>query len=386
MLGKTYASVLLLLAFAILSPGCSPKGADSSKRPAGKFAVAVEVAKVVQGDTTEGVEAVGSLSAKFQADVRPEFAGVVKQVFVTEWEPVRKGTRLAELDVREIEISVQRLEAAVEAAKAALKEAEVARNRADREYDRLVKLKEVGLVTQQALDDGTTEKEAAAARLSAAAAQLSASEREYKQMETHVSKALICSPMNGVVSLRNVNVGDLVGDVGGTKVLFHIVDNQLLDLTVTVPSSQMAGLKVGQPLVFSTDALPGKTFTGKVTFINPAVGEVDRSVKVVVQVQNDSGELKTGLFVKGRIITGTRTGITQVPRTALLVWDLAQKKADVFVVRGSKVERKAITTGVVSMDLVEATSGVSAGDVVVTRGGFNLKDGDPVNVVEGSGR
>jgi membrane fusion protein, multidrug efflux system len=143
---------------------------------------------------------------------------------------------------------------------------------------------------------------------------------------------------------------------------------------------------VGQPLTFSTDAMPGKTFVGTITFINPAVSEADRSVKIVAQVQNESEELKTGLFVKGRVITGRRTGVLQVPRTSLLTWDLAAKKADVFVVRGEKVERRAITTGSVSTDLVEVTSGVSAGDAVVTRGGFALKDGDRVVVAQGSGR
>ena len=93
----------------------------------------------------------------------------------------------------------------------------MARNRAEREYERAFKLKEAGLVTQQNLDDATTEKEAAAASLSAAAAQLSASEREYSQMQTRLSKAILRSPMNGVVSQRNVNVGDLVGDVGGQQ-------------------------------------------------------------------------------------------------------------------------------------------------------------------------
>ena len=167
MVRRLFTSISLLMAFAVLVLGCRHDGPDPSKGT-GKPAVAVEVAKVATGETVDGIDAVGSLSAKFQADVRPEFAGVVKQVYVTEWEPVRKGTPLVELDAREIELSLQKLEAAVEASRAALKQAEVARNRADREYDRLTKLKEAGLVTQQALDDETTEKDAAAARLSAA--------------------------------------------------------------------------------------------------------------------------------------------------------------------------------------------------------------------------
>jgi len=168
-----------------------------------------------------------------------------------------------------------------------LMQAEVARNRAEREYDRLVKLKEAGLVTQQNLEDGRTEKEASGARLSAAQAQLRAVQDENSQVQVRLSKAVLRSPMDGVVSQKNVNVGDMVGDPAGNKVLFNIVDNRRLELTVTVPSREMGGLKMGQPLTFSTDAIPGKTFTGKVAFINPAVNEADRSVRVVAEVRND---------------------------------------------------------------------------------------------------
>jgi multidrug efflux pump subunit AcrA (membrane-fusion protein) len=99
---------------------------------------------------------------------------------------------------------------------------------------------------------------------------------------------------------------------------------------------------------------------------------------VVAEVPNPDGALRSGLFVKGRILTGSRTGILQVPKGALLTWDVDAKKAECFVVRGDKATRSAITTGAVSGESVEVTSGLSAGDVVVTRGGFNLADGDRV--------
>ena len=385
MLGRRSAWLVFLVIPGVLALGCSREKSATAAR-AGKPAVAVEVVRIVQSDAIEEVDVVGSLSAKFQTDVKPEFAGTVTDVYVTEWVKVQKGTPLAQLDRRELESMLRKTEAAVEAAKANVLQAQVARNRSEREYERALKLKEAGLVTQQNVDDATTEKEASAARLSAAEAQLKASQDDCRQMETHFSKALVRSPMNGVVSLRNVNVGDLVGDVAGNKVLFHIVDNRLLDLTVTAPSKEMGKVRVGQTLTFSTDAIPGKTFTGKVTFINPMVNEADRSIKIVAEVRNDSEELKSGLFVKGRIVTGERTGVLQVPRTALLSWDMIEKKADVFVVRGEKVERRAMKTGAVSVDLVEAVSGVAPGETVVTRGGFNLKDGDTVVVAQGSGR
>lgn len=368
--------MLVVLLLLILLIGCTKK--KTGVQPA----VPVEVVKVTTGGMTESIDVVGSLLPKQQTDVKAEYPGMITHVFVSEWVRVQKGTPLAQLDTRELELVLQRSEASVEAAKANVAQAEVAQNRADREYTRFLKLKEAGLVTQQNLDDSATEKEAAAARVSAAKAQLRAAQGELHQMQTRLAKSTIRSPMNGVISQRNMNVGDLTGD----RVIFHIVDNRLLDLTVTVPSGETGKIRVGQPLTFSTDSLPGKTFTGKVAYINPAVSEVDRSVKIIAEVKNEPEVLKAGLFVKGKIITGNRTGVLQVPRAALISWDLAKKQAEAFVINNDKAKRTLLSTGAVSGDQVEVTSGLTAGELVVTRGGFNLKDGDIVKVIPGNGR
>ena len=120
-------------------------------------------------------------------------------------------------------------------------------------------------------------------------------------------------------------------------------------------------------------------------FINPLVNDSDRSVKVTAEVENLSEQLKGGLYVKGRIITGKRTGILRIPRVALLSWDVAGKKGDLFVVEGEIAYRRTVQTGSVMGDFVEVTSGLSSGEPVVVRGGFNLKDGDRVNVTQVNG-
>ena len=366
--------------------GCSAQSEE--KRPAekatGKPLVAVEAIKAEASDILEGIDVVGSLSPKFGADVRSEYTGIVTEVYVTEWVKVKKGDPLAKLDTREIDVTVQKNRAALEVTKANLLQAQVADHRANREYERSLRLKEEGLITQQNLDDANTEKEAAKARIEAAKASLKAAEEDVRQAQTRLSKAMIRSPMDGMVSLRNVNTGDFVGELGG-KAMFRVVDNRILDLTVTVPSGEMAAVRVGQPLTFSTDALSNKIFTGKVMFINPGVNEADRSVKVVAEVDNASGELKGGLFVKGRILTGKRFGVIKIPRTALLTWDVPAKKAEVFVVNENIARRQAVHTGNISGDQVEVTSGLVPGQLVISRGGFNVKDGDKVNVIRVDG-
>jgi membrane fusion protein, multidrug efflux system len=378
---------IVLVLFWIVSTGCSKSGGDekTGEKTGGKPPVAVEVTKVSAMDFSEGIDVVGSLAAKFGADVKSEYAGIVTDVYVNEWVRVKKGDPLAKIDTREMEIILQKARAAIEIARANLLQAEVAAKRAEREYERLLKLKEFGLVTQQNLDDGATEREAASARIEAAKAQLKVTEEELQHTQTRLSKTTIRSPMEGVVSFRGVNVGDLVGEMGSPRIMFRIIDPRVLELTVTVPSVEMGALRTNQPLTFSTDALPGKTFAGRVMFINPIVNEADRSVKVIAEVDNGSEHLKAGLYVKGRILTGRRTGVLKVPRKALLIWDVEGRKGDIFIVTGDIAQRRTIGTGSAMGDLIEVTSGLKAGEQVITRGGFNVKDGDRVNVIPVNG-
>ena len=362
--------------------GCS---SSNSKQPTpgkseGKPPVAVDIVRAETRDLVSGVEVTGSLTPRMESRVKSEYAGIVTEVTVTEWVRVKRGQTLAKLDTREADAVQQKAQAAVEAARANVLQAEVGGNRADREADRARSLKESGLITQQNLDDALTEKAAAQARISAARAQHLAAEKERYQIQTRLAKAVIRAPLDGVVAQREVNVGDLVGEAGSTRIMFRIVDNRLLDLTVTVPSNEMAKVQVGQPLNFTTDALPGRTFTGQVKFINPAVNELDRSIKVIAEIPNDPEVLKSGLFVKGKIVTGRRPKVLEIPRTALVDWDVKAGQGGVWVVQQDRAKRRTVKTGGLDGDWVEVTSGLAAGDPVIIRGGFNVQEGDRLRV------
>lgn len=373
--------IMLALVCGILS-ACSKSG-EAGHPQAQKPAVAVEVAAASTGDLVEGIEVTGSLEPKFYADVKTQIPGLVKQVFVNEWVRVRKDTPLARIDVAETEALVKRAEASVESAKATLAQTQVTANRAERELARALKLKESGLATQQSVDDAKTESAAAAARIDAAMAQIRVAQEEVGQASARKAKGMVVAPLDGVVALRDVNVGDLASDAAAAKPIFRIVDNRILNLTVTVPSSDSARVKVGQPLEFTVDALPGRTFTGKVMFINPELNSADRSLRIVAEVRNTPETLKGGLFAKGRIITGQRPKIVQVPRSALAGWDTAARKANLFILTGDAAKARPVETGTVSGELVEVVKGLSAGEQYVIRGGFNLKDGEKVAVAKG---
>lgn len=345
----TFKTAVFLSAAASLLVTVSCGRTSRGQSPAERPPVAVETAAVHRGDLPFLLEVVGTLEAKFAAEVKPDASGTVAEVLVSEWVPVKRGQLLARMDDRE--------------ARAAFLQARAEAARADRERERARKLKEAGLMTAQGLEDAETLRETTAAALELAGARL--------------EKTEIRAPLDGVVAERAVSPGDFVESMGGPP-MFRIVDNRRFDLTVSVPSSQIHRVAPGQVLRFTTDAVPGRTFEGRVAYVNPAADAASRTVSVRVEVPNDGGLLKSGLFVKGTIACGLRQGVLLCPREALLGWDMAAGTAEVFVVDGERGRRKAVRTGEASPDAVEVLEGLSEGDRVVTRGAFNLQDGDRV--------
>ncbi|HQK86768.1 MAG TPA: efflux RND transporter periplasmic adaptor subunit, partial [Acidobacteriota bacterium] len=221
-------------ALLLVAAGCSNLEAD---RPptAGRPPVAVDVVTLATESLEEGIDVVGTLAPKFQTEVKSEYTGIVTDVYVTEWVRVRQGQPLARLDTREGEVMLRKAQAAVEASQANVLQAEVALSRAERELARLTNIKQYGLVTQQTVDDARSARDAAEAQVAAARAQQRLAEDDVRHTQTRLDKAVIRAPMTGTVALRGVNVGDLAGEMGSPKVMFQIVDNRILELTVTVP-------------------------------------------------------------------------------------------------------------------------------------------------------
>jgi membrane fusion protein, multidrug efflux system len=342
--------------------------------------VAVETITVSPSVLTESIDVVGTLTAKRRADVKSEYAGIVSEIFVTEWVEVKPGDRLARLDTREPDAILKRVGAAVEMARADQLQAKAALARTDRELARLENLKTAGLATRQSLDEAATEREVARARHDAAEAQRKSAEYELELARTRYAKMLICAPLGGVIAERGVNVGDLVGEAGSNRILFKIVDNRLLDLKVTVPARFAGELRIGMPVSFSTASFQNRTFEGRVAYINPSLNAVDRSLKVVAEVPNDPVQLRDGMFVEGQIVIRERPDVLQIPRGALITWDMDAHSAEIYVVEKGVIRRRTVETGAVRQDRVEIVKGLKTGEQVVSAGGFNVTDGAAVNV------
>ncbi|MFP5212837.1 MAG: efflux RND transporter periplasmic adaptor subunit, partial [Acidobacteriota bacterium] len=358
------------------TPSKSPVAAETKPAPL----VAVDLTQPARTTLRRTVEVFGSLSPKTATEIKSELPGRIVAVRVKEWDSVKPKDELLEIDPEDIKISVNRCESGLNMAKAQLLQTTAELNAAKREWNRAMKLKEGGLITGQELDSKKTELELAEAKVSVARAQVGQAESLVAEARHNLTKMKIYAPIDGTISSRKVDIGEWV-DKGA--LLFSIVDNRVLDFTANVPATDLAQIAEGQTLLFTVDGLPNRTFQGRIKRVNPTVSSSDRSGRILAEVRNEDSTLRGGLFARGQVVVEERKDVVVLAKAALMNWDIVKGAARIFVVDEAGTARaKEVSTGLVGDDVVEITSGLSEGEKVVLRGGFNLREGDRVRESE----
>jgi len=343
-------------------------------------AVAVDVTSPTRETLHRVVEVFGSLSPKISTEVKSELMGRILRMKVKEWDLVKPKDVLADIDPVDLKVVLSRTEAGLKMARAQVLQAKVDLDRAKREWNRARKLKEGGLITGQDLDERQSGMESAEAKLVLAQAQVGEAEALVAEARVNLDKAVIRAPIQGVISRRSLDVGDFV-DKGVH--LFTIVDNRALDFTANVSATELPRVVEGQLLTFTVDGIPNRTFKGSVKRVNPMVSSTDRSGRILAEVENSDGALKGGLYARGLVMVEEHKDALALPKAALINWDMEKGTARVFVVdEGALAHSRQVTTGLAGDDLVEVKSGLTGAENVVLRGGFNIREGDRVEVIK----
>jgi len=142
---------------------------------------------------------------------------------------------------------------------------------------------------------------------------------------------------------------------------------------LTVPGQYVSTIAAGRSVSLEVDAYPGRTFTGRIRYVSPAVTADSRALVIEAVVPNETGELKPGLFATARIEQASETAAVLVPASAVRT---DSGTARVYLVTATRtVEERLVTTGQDVGDLIEITSGLKAGDAVATSNVAQLADG-----------
>lgn len=359
---RCWLAALVLAAATLALSACGAANGDSAGKDGDQAkeqvpAVPVEVAATQRAEMAAVYTGTAPVESERKAFVMPKVKGEIRAVLADEGQRVREGQSLARLDGDQLRLEV------------ALNEATM--RKLERDYARNLELQQKGLISATAIDNLKYELEAAKANWDLARLQLSYCE--------------IRSPISGTVTQRLdvVKVGNTVTPVGGVidsadSSLFVIEDLDSLILRVNVPERELAKLAIGQLAELSFDAVPNRTFSGKVALISPYVNADTATFGVRIRVTDTGGLLRPGMFARVAIIYERKPDALQIPRTALLDGDGPPK---VFVVQDGKAAERAVQVGLSNGAMIEIVSGLKDGEQVVVVGQGAVKPGAAVRIV-----
>lgn len=335
--------------------------ADTTRQNAVEY---VNVVTPTQADGSGNTLLPGTLRGYVESPIYARATGYLLHWYVDIGARVKAGHLLADLDTPEIDQELNQAVAQRDQIKSSL-------GLAKSSYDRWQQLRQRDAVSQQELDERQSTYTQDVANLAAANANV----QRLQQLE---SFKRIVAPFNGVVTQRNVDVGDLIDAGSGTsRALFALAQSDPLRVYVQMPQAYAENVKVGQDVIVTQAELPGKQFHGTITHMSGAIDVPTRSLQLEVRLPNPDGALRPGAYVQVAVPAVAHAEI-MVPGNALLFRAEGPRIAVVDskgVVHLHKV--------VIAQDLgqtLQIESGIDADDKVIINPSDSVADGDHVQI------
>jgi RND family efflux transporter MFP subunit len=306
----------------------------------------------------------GSIQPERAADLRAEVSAVVVAVLKENGDPVRRGDLLVRLDDTAIRDTLTAADAALRAALLALEQAE-------RQFQRMSKLREDGVVSAPQLEEAEARRNSAQSEAAAARTRVVTARQQLARTEVR-------APFDGVVNDRKVNGGD-TAQIG--KELLKVIDPRSLRFQGFVSAEYVGALSQGQRVSFRIHGLGDTDYAGIVTRVNPAASAATRQVEVLVSFADPARQPRvSGLYAEGRLETQQRAALT-LPAAAVV---RDGDRAFAWRVRGGKLARVALEAGDRDARTGEVVvhRGLDEGDAVVRYPAATLQEGQAVQIAD----
>ena len=312
---RSIAVVLVAIAAVIALWFC--KGLNSSS------AVHYKTQAVTRGDLTVIVTATGTLQPTNKVDVSSELSGIIKTVEVDYNSRVQLSQPLAKLDTLKLEAQVTQSKAALESGKAKILAAEATVKETRSKLAQLRKVKELSnnkIPSQTEIDAAEAALERALAEVASAKATVSQAKATLDANLTDLSKAVIRSPVNGIVLTRKAEPGQTVAATLEPPVLFKLAEDLTkMELHVDVDEADIGSIQEGQSATFSVAAYPNRTFDARI--IQARFGSTTTSgvvtYETVLKVDNPDLFLRPGMTATADIVVKKSENAILVPSAAL---------------------------------------------------------------------
>ena len=349
----------------------------------------VETSAVDARTIRSSILASGALQYKDPVELKPEVIGKISSIPVVEGQRVHKGQVVLRLDPELFQAQVAQQQATVQQAQIAIQSQKLTVANLQQQYQRQQALFKQHLVDANSFDNLKNQLDLANTELDARQQALDIAQAQLAQSQQSLSKTVITSPLDGMVTSLPVKVGETV--ITGTNIagdtLMDIADPSEVLADVQVDEADIANVKLGEDANIDAVSFPDRTLHGKVQFVASSVTDTSNSlmasasaasqgrtfeVKIAI-TDKDVGKLKPGMSARAEIFTQSTPDTLAVPVQAILYdTDPSSKSLEptsgayVYLVDDGKAKKTAVTTGVSSDTYQAVTSGLKKGDTVVS--------------------
>jgi HlyD family secretion protein len=381
--------------------------------------VSVQTEKVEKRTITQTVAATGKINPEFKVAINPEVTGEIIELPVKEGDIVKKGQLLIRIKGDQYVAQNERLEANLQSSKANLKMREAELTKVELDYNRVKELHSKGLASDSELESSRSNFLSTKAAYQAAEANVAQSEASLKEIMDQISKTAIRSPMDGVVTKLNVELGERVFGAGfsmGSDIM-TISDLRNIEAVVEVDENDVVLVSVGDTATIKVDAFKDQEFAGIVSEIGNSANTMGLGTQqevvnfeVKIKLIDPKSSLRPGMSCTADIETETIGNILSVPIQSVTTRSdmrnmnqpsgedegIIQVKTDkkenikpkevVFIVKNGKAKMVEVETGLSDDNYIAVTKGLEGGEDVVS-GSYKaisreLNDGLQVRVEE----
>ena len=331
-------------ALALTACGVGEAKITSTDEPAAVTPLPVELSSPTKADIFATYHTTSTISSDAEAPVLARVGGEVVEILVEEGDQVYQGQILARLDGDRLRLQMVQAKARLE--------------QVSKEYERFIRLHEKGLVSASAYEGLKFDMDALQAGY------------EIQRLDYAYTK--IRAPISGVISARDVKIGQHVGVNDAT---FKITDTRSLVAYLRIPQTELEKFSPGQQANVQVDAMPELSFDATIARISPTIDVRNGTFRVTAYINNEDGLLAPGMFGRFDIAYEQHIDALIIPIAAIVEED---NQTAVYVVEDGAAIRRAIQTGIQSGDSIEVLSGLDEHEQIVVTGQGSLRDGSRV--------
>ena len=340
---KTIFRSAIIVSAVVLAASCGNSTKNTETQQVAEIVPTVSVVAVSSREVPQTATYTSTVQAFVKNNIAPQMAGRITKINVEIGDFVKKGQVLAEID------------------KASLQQAQLQLHNQEVELERLRALYNAGGLSKSDLES---------------------IELAYNVTKTQVDNLLentvLCSPIDGVVTARNYDVGDMYAM---SAPIYTVEQIKPVKLLVAISESDYTKVKKGDAVEIVADALPGQVFTGKIGKIYPTVDAATRTFTVEVVVNNDKKQLRPGMFSRVTVNFGSNNNVV-IPDVAVVKQQGSGERFVYVLNQDGTVSYQKVVLGRRMGTEYEVIEGIEDGAKIVTGGQIRLKDGIKVIVNE----